>query len=411
MNKIVHYLGLDVHKETIAVSVAPEGSSEVRRYGIIGGTVAALDQAIKKLSQENVELRFVYEAGPCGYVIARHLLKRGYVCQVVAPSLIPKKAGDRVKTDRRDADQLARLFRAGELTPIYVPDAEDEAVRDLRRGRDRALDDQRIARQRVKGFLLRQGFRYQGKSSWNDAHLRYLAKLKMPFSAQQIAIQEYIEAVTVATERLKRLTLAVEQALPGWKWEPVVRALMCLRGVALINAMILVTEAGDLSRFDSLRQLMNYFGLTSSEHSSGGKRHQGAITKAGNGACRRALVEAAHQYRLPPRVSPHLQKRQENQPAAVRAIALKAQQRLHYRHQILTVHRKKAVVVVTALARELCGFVWAIACQISAPDKVHMRPAKTKAVKKSSRTAAEVRAELAHLTQRAGLQAPEETKK
>jgi transposase len=204
-----------------------------------------------------------------------------------------------------------------------------------------------------------------------------LADLKLSHAAQQIAFQEYVEAITVASERLERLTKAMEASLPGWKREPVVRALMSLRGVALINGMTLVAEAGDLTRFDSPSQLMSYFGLTPSEYSSGEKRQQGAITKAGNGACRRALVEAAHQYRVSPRVTPAIQKRQEGQTQEVRAIALKAQQRLHGRYRLLSARHKKPVVVVAALARELCGFVWAIACQVSAPDKIKRREPST----------------------------------
>lgn len=372
MKKIL-YVGLDVHKESIVAATAPQSDTEVELYGKIGGTLDALDKFIKKLEKREVELRVVYEAGPCGYVIYRHLKKRGIHCEVIAPSLIPTKASDRVKTDRRDARQMARLYRAGELTAIYVPDEEDEAVRDLVRARERAMIDQRKARQRLKGFLLRLGHRYQGKGNWSPAHLRYLASIKLSHEAQQIAFQEYLEAITVATERLERLAKAMEAALPGWKREPVVRALMSLRGVAVINGMTLVAEAGDLTRFDSPSQLMSYFGLTPSEYSSGEKRQQGGITKAGNGACRKALVEAAHHYRIAPRVSPAMQKRQENQSKEVRAIALKAQQRLHGRYKALSARQKKAVVVVTALARELCGFVWAIACQISAPKKVKMR--------------------------------------
>src|SRR6185436_6722784 len=274
MNKKVHYLGLDVHKETIAVAIAPGGDTEVRSYGIIGGTLDALDKLIKKLQRPDVELRLVYEAGPCGYVIYRHLKNKGLHCEVVAPSLIPRKASDRVKTDRRDAEQLARLYRAGELTAIHVPDQEDEALRDLIRARTTAMDDQRRARLRLKGFLLRLGFRYTGKSSWNDAHKRYLSGLLMPQPPQQIVFQEYIHAIDAATERLQRLTQSMEDCLIGWKWEPVVRALMCLRGVQVLTAMTLVAEAGDMTRFTNPRQLMNYFGLTSSEHSSGGKRVQ-----------------------------------------------------------------------------------------------------------------------------------------
>jgi hypothetical protein len=226
---------------------------------------------------------------------------------------------------------------------------------------------------------LRLGHRYLGKGNWSLAHLRYLADLKLSHAAQQIAFQEYVEAITVASERLERLTKAVEAALPSWKREPVVRALMSLRGVALINGMTLVAEAGDLTRFDSPSQLMSYFGLTPSEYSSGEKRQQGGITKAGNGACRRALVEAAHQYRVAPRVTPAIQQRQEGQTKEVRAIALKAQQRLHGRYKLLSARHKKPVVVVAALARELCGFVWAIACQVSAPEKVKHRESNTQA--------------------------------
>jgi transposase len=375
MTKIL-YVGLDVHKDSIVAATAIAGDRPSELYGKIGGTLDALDKLIKKLTKPGVELRFVYEAGPCGYVIYRHLTKRQYLCSVIAPSLIPTKASDRVKTDRRDAHQLARLFRAGELTAIYVPDEEDEAVRDLVRARDRAMTDQCKARLRLKAFLLRLGHRYLGKGNWSEAHLRYLSSLKFAHAGQQIAFQEYLEAVTVATERLVRLGKAMEAALPGWKREPVVRALMSMRGLALITSMTLVAEAGDMTRFESPSQLMSYFGLTPSEYSSGEKRHQGGITKAGNGACRRALVEAAHHYRVTPRVTPAIQKRQQGQSREVRAIALKAQQRLNGRFRLLTGRRKKSVVVIAALARELCGFVWAIACQVSAPERLKARNAR-----------------------------------
>jgi transposase len=378
MTKVL-YVGLDVHKESIVAATAVAGDRPAELYGRIGGTLEALDKLIKKLSKPDFELRFVYEAGPCGYVIYRHLTKRKYFCQVIAPSLIPTKASDRVKTDRRDAQQLARLFRAGELTAIYVPDEEDEAVRDLVRARDRAMSDQCRGRLRLKAFLLRLGHRYLGKGNWSDAHLRYLSSLKFAHAGQQIAFQEYLEAVTVASERLERLSKAMEAALPSWKREAVVRALMSLRGVALLSAMTLVAEAGDLTRFDSPTQLMSYFGLTPSEYSSGEKRHQGGITKAGNGACRRALVEAAHHYRVAPRVTPAIQKRQEGQSHEVRAIALKAQQRLNGRFRLLTGRRKKSVVIIAALARELCGFVWAIACQVNAPERLKAQAAAPQA--------------------------------
>ena len=363
MNKIVHYIGLDVHKDSIAVAIAPQNSTEVRRYGIIGGTLDAVDKLLKKLSQANIELHLVYEAGPCGFVLCRHLRSKGIHCELVCPSLIPKRASDRVKTDRRDADQLARLYRAGELSPIHVPDQEDEAIRDLIRARTTAVHDQRRARNRLKGFLLRLGFRYTGKTSWNDAHKRYLSGLLMPRPAQQIVFQECIHAIDDASERVVRLTQAVENALPGWKWEPVVRALMSLRGLQVLSAMTVIAEAGDLSRFENPRSLMHFFGLTPSEHTSGDKRVLGGITKCGNAHCRRVLTEAAWHYRLKPLVSEAMQKRQEHQSKEVRLIAWKAQQRLNKRFKRLAAH-KKSVVAVTAVARELVGFVWAIACQV-----------------------------------------------
>ena len=368
MNKIIHYIGLDVHKETIAVSIAPQNSTEVRRYGIIGGTLDAIDKLVKKLAAENVELHLAYEAGPCGFVLCRHLRNRGFVCEVIAPSLIPRKASDKVKTDRRDADQLARLFRAGELTSIHVPDQEDEAIRDLVRARFAAMTDQRQARNRLKGFLLRLGYRYTGKSSWTDAHKRYLAGLVMPQGPQQIAFQEYIHAINDATDRLDRLAQAVEDALPDWKREPVVRALMSLRGVQVLTGMTLVAEVGDFNRFTDPRSLMHFLGLTPSEHSSGGSRVQGGITRCGNSHCRRILTEAAWHYRLQPKVSEAIQQRQQGQSKKVQTIAWEAQQRLHKRFKTLSA-KKKSVIAATAVARELAGFVWAIACEIKPADK------------------------------------------
>ena len=368
MKKIVHYIGLDVHKDSIAVAIAPQNSTEVRRYGIIGGTLQAVDNLLKRLAKPNLELHFVYEAGPCGFVLCRHLRSKGTHCDLVCPSLIPKKASDRVKTDRRDADQLARLYRASELTPIHVPDQEDEAIRDLIRARTAAVCDQRRARNRLKGFLLRLGFRYTGKTSWNDAHKRYLSGLLMPRPAQQIVFQEFIHAIDDAAERVARLNTAVADALPGWKWEPVVRALMSLRGMQELSAMTVIAEVGDLSRFENPRSLMHFFGLTPSEHTSANKRVQGPITKCGNAHCRRVLTEAAWHYRLKPLVSQAMQKRQEHQTKEVRMLAWKAQERLHKRFKHLAAH-KKSVVALTAIARELVGFVWAIACKVKPAQK------------------------------------------
>jgi len=256
------------------------------------------------------------------------------------------------------------LFGPGQqLGTIRVPDQEDEAIRDLIRARTTAVHDQRRARNRLKGFLLRLGFRYTGKTSWNDGHKRYLSGLLMPQPAQQIVFQESIHAIDDASQRVARLTQAVEDALSGWKWEPVVRALMSLRGVQVLSGMTMIAEAGDLSRFEDPKSLMHFFGLTPSEHTSSDKRVLGGITKCGNTHCRRVLTEAAWHYRLKPLVSEAIQKRQERQSKDVRLIAWKAQQRLHKRFKQLVV-RKKSVVAVTAIARELVGFVWAIACKV-----------------------------------------------
>jgi len=361
------FVGLDVHNDSIAVSLAPSDSTEVRRYGIIGGEHDDVLKLAKKLQAAHPEstLKFCYEAGPRGFALCRCLCAHGLDCILVCPSKVPRKPGDRVKTDRRDADQLARLYRAGELTGIYVPQPEDEAMRDLIRARFQVGKAQHRARQQLKMYLLRHNIRYGGKSSWTAAHLRYLSQIKMPFPVQQIVFQEMLEVITEATERLARYDREIERAVPNWRWEPVVRALMSLRGMALLHAATLVAELGDFRRFEHPSQLMAYLGLVPSEHTTGNDRQQGGITKMGNGPARRALVEAAWQYVAPARISPPLRKRQEGLPKALTDIAWKAQCRLHHRYQHLTrVGKKKSQVAVTALARELSGFVWAIGCRV-----------------------------------------------
>jgi len=363
----VLFTGFDVHTDSIAVSLAPSDATEVRRYGIIGGTHDDVLKLLTKLqaAHPGTELRCCYEAGPHGFSLARCLHRHGYVCILVAPSKIPRQPGDRIKTNRRDADQLARLYRAGELTAIYVPDPADEAMRDLIRARAQVGDQQHRSRQQLKMFLLRHNLRYTGQTAWSPAHLRYLAKLKLPFPVQQIAFQEMLDGITEAADRLERYDVEVARAVPGWRWEPAVRALMALRGFALLHAATLIAELGDFNRFSHPAQLMNYLGLVPSENSTGDKRCQGGITKTGNAIARRALVEAAWQYRSPARLSPHLKKRQEGLPKAVTDIAWEAQRRLHHRYVHLTrTGKKKAQVAVTAVARELAGFVWAIARQV-----------------------------------------------
>jgi transposase len=361
----ITYVGLDVHKESIVVAVASGGlRGEVREYGRIANTVAALDRLIRKLGADGMALRFCYEAGPCGYGIQRRLSARGQECVVVAPSLIPKRAGDRVKTDRRDAASLAKLHRAGELTAVWVPDARHEAMRDLARTRLDAVHSLRRARQQLSGFLLRQGCHY-GRPAWTKLYRRWLAGLKFKQVVHHIVLEDYIAAVEAAEARRDRLTAQIETMLPDWTLAPVVAALQTMRGMALVNAATLIAELGDLSRFADPRQLMAYLGLVPSEHSSGASVRRGGITKAGNGAARRLLIEAAWSYRFPARISRELLLRQEKQPKPIRDIAWKGQVRLCARYRKLARTGKPANVVITAIARELTGFVWAIARQVT----------------------------------------------
>jgi transposase len=360
----ITYVGLDVHKEGIVVAVAEGGlRGEVREYGRIANTATALDRLVRRLGGEGMRLRFCYEAGPCGYGIQRHLSAHGQECVVVAPSLIPKRAGDRVKTDRRDAAGLARLHRAGELTAVWVPDPGHEAMRDLVRARLDAVHALRRARQQLSGFVLRQGCHY-GRPAWTKLHRRWLAGLKFEHAVHHIVLEDYIAAVEAAEARRDRLTAQIEAMLPDWTLAPVVAALQTMRGMALVNAATLIAELGDLSRFANPRQLMAYLGLVPSEHSSGASVRRGGLTKAGNNAARRLLIEAAWCYRFPARVSRELRRRQEEQPRPIREIAWKAQLRLCARYRKLARSGKPANVVTAAIARELAGFIWAIARRV-----------------------------------------------
>jgi len=309
------YIGLDVHKESIAVAyVAQEHHAEVVSLGTIGTRQCDIDQLIRKMQSKSKHLIFVYEAGPCGYWLYRYLTKKGQVCWVVAPSLIPKKPGDRVKTNRRDAIKLARLMRSGDLTPVYVPQVEDEAMRDLCRAREDTIRALKAAKFQLKAFLLRHDIRYTGRATGSPAHLRWLSEVVCPTPAQQIVFQEYVRAVTDHTERLARLEQALTDQVQTWRLAPVVDALQALRGGQFTVAVTTVAERGDLTRFDNPRQLMNYLGLTPSEYSTGERRQQGGITKTGNSHARRALIEGAWAYRYPAKVSRHLQLRLEKVP-------------------------------------------------------------------------------------------------
>jgi transposase len=360
------YVGLDVHKDSLAVAyVAQDHGAEVTSLGNIGTRQCDIDKLIRQLQSKSPHLVFVYEAGPCGYWLYRYLTHKGHVCWVVAPSLIPKKPGDRVKTNRRDAIKLARLMRSGDLTPVYVPTVDDEAIRDLCRAREDALRDLKTAKFRLKAFLLRQDIRYTGQATWGPAHLRWLSEVVCPTPAQQIVFQEYVRAVTEHTERLERLEQELKDQVQTWWLRPVVDALQALRGVQFTVAVTAVAELGDLTRFDTPRQLMSYLGLTPSEYSTGDRRRQGGITKAGNTHARRALIEGAWAYRYPAKVSRHLQLRLEKVPKPIQDLSWKAQVRLCKRYRQLIARGKNANLVVVAIARELSAFMWAIAQEVS----------------------------------------------
>jgi transposase len=354
------YVGLDVHRATIAVAVAEEGRGEVRPYGTIRNTPEAVAKLVQALGPAE-RLACCYEAGPCGYGLQRQLTGLGAACAVVAPSLIPTRPGDRVKTDRRDAAKLARLLRAGELTAVWVPDAEHEALRDLSRAREAARDDRHRARQRLAKLLLRLGVAEpSGTKRWTRAYHAWLGGLTLAQPLQQVVLADAIEAVEAGTRRLQKLEGEVKQAATTGRHAPLIAALQALRGVGAVTAVALVAELGDLGRFPTPRPLMAYLGLVPSEHSSGASRRRGRITRAGNSHVRHVLVQAAWHYRHAPKLTRALAKRQDGQPTAVTDVAWRAQQRLHGRYRKLA-GRKGRQKAVIAVARELAGFVWALA--------------------------------------------------
>jgi transposase len=374
--KRIRFVGLDVHAETIAVAVAEQGG-EVRSLGVIPNRGEPIRKLIKRLGPAE-ELRFCYEAGPTGYVVYWQLAALGAQCEVVAPTLVPVKSGERVKTDRRDALKLARNYRAGELTPVWVPDAAHEGLRDLVRAREAAKKDQLRARHRLGKFLLRHGKRSPDAKPWTGSYLLWV-KREVHFEqlAQEATLLDYINEVEHAAARIGRLDRAIEDAvkLAPPRMRAVIAALQALRGIAQVSAVTIVAELGEISRFRQARQLMGYSGMVASEHSSGERIRRGGITKTGNAHLRRIVVEAAWAYRHRPVVGWSLRKRQEALSEDVKEIAWKAQHRLYGRYRKLTGRGKKTQTVVTAMARELLGFIWAIAVKVETEKQQPLRHA------------------------------------
>jgi transposase len=364
MSKI-RFIGLDVHAGTITIAVA-EPNGEVRSIGVIPNRLESIRKAVAKLGPAKL-LKACYEAGPTGYVLYWQLTQLGVHCEVIAPSLVPAKAGDRVKTDRRDAEKLARCYRNGDLTAVWVPDAAHEALRDLVRAREAAKSDQLRARHRLGKFLLRQGRRApQGRTAWTGKYLNWVKQQRFEQAAQQATLLDYVHEVEHAAERIVRLEAAIDSAVERVppKMRAVIQGLQSLRGVAKISAVSIVAELGEVSRFATARQLMGYSGAVSSEHSSGERVRRGSISKAGNAHLRRIVVESAWAYRHRPSVGAGLAARQKHTSAVVKEIAWKAQHRLYKRYSKLLANGKTKQKIVTAIARELLGFIWAIGVQV-----------------------------------------------
>ncbi|MEZ8886270.1 IS110-like element ISVisp2 family transposase [Vibrio sp. 10N.222.54.F6] len=372
MNKdSIIFIGLDTHKSFIQVTVLQEHrGANPQHLGRIKSNKSALIKLAKQLQSKypKATLHFVYEAGPCGYWTYRLMTSLGHCCYVVAPSLIPKKPGDRVKTDKRDAAKLAKLLKAEELTPIYVPEAEDEAIRDLSRARETAMKDLKDTKFQLKGFLLRNNIQATVNDNWSKKHLRWLTDLILPHHSQQIVLQEMIITINERMQRLQRLDNELLHQVKNWRYYPVVKAIQAMRGVRLLVALGTIAELGDLRRFDHPRKLMAYLGLVPTENSSGGKTRRGSLTKCGNSRARRLLVEGAHTYKHKANISVELQLRQEGLPKEIVDIAWQAQQRLCRRYQRLLQKGKHRNVVVVAIAREMIAYIWAIAREVVISD-------------------------------------------
>ena len=358
MDKGTRFVGLDVHKASIAVAVAG-AFGDPEDHGQIPNEPAAIRKLVDRLGRPDVRLSVAYEAGPTGYALHRQLTALGIECIVVAPSLIPARPGDRVKTDRRDAAKLARLLRTGDLTPVWIPDEQGEALRDLVRARDDAKADQLRARHRLSKFLLRRAvYPPAGVRAWSRAHDAWLERLTFAEPADQLVLDDYRSVARAAAERVKRLEAALFRVATTGAQAELVAGLQALRGIGLLSAVTIAAEAGDLRRFASARQFMAYTGLVPSEWSSGESRHRGRITKTGNRLIRHVLGQAAHNARYRPNVSPGLRARQRLVTPAIVELDRRAQARLHHRYRSLVGRIGKNKTVI-AVARELAGFVWA----------------------------------------------------
>jgi transposase len=380
MDQPTRFIGMDVHKETIVVAITAAGDSgKATPYGTFPNTAAALEKLVTRLRQAGSgPLKFCYEAGPCGYGVHRTLTRLGEECMVVAPSMIPRKSGERQKNDKRDAASLAVLHRGGLLTAVWVPDAAHEAMRDLIRTRLAAVRAVRTARQQLSAFLLRHERIYPNGKAWTKAHRGWLAGQNFTQPAQQIVLEESIEAVRLGEQRRDRVDGYLRAQIPTWSLFQLVQNLGALRGLDTIASAGLAAAIGDPSRFASAPDFMAYLGVVPSEHSSGPKRRMGAITKSGDIHARTLLIEAAHSYRFPARIARRKLTAVDAVPEAVREIAWKAQTRLCQRYRHMMAKGKPTPVIVTAIARELAGFVWSIACITSDP------PAKISAITTTS---------------------------
>jgi transposase len=367
MKNKVRFLGMDVHAETIVMAIA-ERDGSVRNLGAIANRAESIRKMVKNLGTVE-QLRACYEAGPTGYVLYWQLAELGVKCEVIAPTLVPMKAGDRVKTDRRDAERLARSYRSGDLTPVWVPDEGSEALRDLVRAREAAKQDQLRARHRLAKFLLRSGQRpAAGVKAWTLGYMAWVRQLRFTQIAQESTRQDYLHEVEHMGERVVRLEQAIVEAVKQSSpaIQEVVKDLQALRGIAQISAVTIAAELGNISRFAGARQLMGYSGAVPSEDSSGKRMKRGSITKTGNAHLRRIAIEAAWSYRLRPCVGPALRKRQQGVPEEIKEIAWKAQHRLHKRYSRLAAAGKDQRKIITAVGRELLGFVWAIGIKAEA---------------------------------------------